>query len=475
MKITGREMLQRGWKQGVAMGEAIRAIVHLVEGGTDREDALAFADKVMQSPDVYIDDPLWGKLAKIRLLELRRQSIVVRDEPIEYTVSGAEEIDAAAIDQMDKACRLPVSHRGFLAADAHVGYGLPIGGVLAVRNAVIPWAVGVDIGCRMKLSITDLPADRLDGLRGKLVRAIEDETSFGMGSGFPQESRRDHEVMEDPAWESLPTRFRQLHVMAWKQLGSSGGGNHFVEWGELRLEEGSGMDLPAGNYLALLSHSGSRGLGSKIAEYYSQVAMKLCDALPKQYSRLAWLDMDSPEGEEYWLGMNLAGRYAEANHDCIHRHVLKAAGIKPVVQVGNHHNFAWIEEHDGESFIVHRKGATPAGKGVIGFIPGSMADPGYLVRGRGEESSLRSASHGAGRALSRMQAKKSFTGSQMRKLLEERGVELLSGGLDESPMAYKDIRKVMARQRDLVDILGEFTPRIVKMAPDEEPRRKRRR
>lgn len=473
MKITGRELIQRGWREGPTIGVAIKVIGRAVKGGMDEEEAIDLATTVVDQPDTYMEDPIWCPLAECIRQERRRIAVGIRETPVEYTICGREDIESEALKQMDAACRLPVAHRGFLAPDAHVGYGLPIGGVLATRDAVIPWAVGVDIGCRMKLSITELPANRLEGLRGRLVKAIEEETSFGMGADFPREKRRDHPVIEDEAWRELPARFRQLQVHAWAQLGSSGGGNHFVEWGTVELKDAS-LGIPPGDYLALLSHSGSRGFGSKIADYYSKLAAKNRSDLPKQFSRLAWLDMDSPEGQEYWLAMNLSGRYAAANHDCIHRHVLKSAGISSLTHVENHHNFAWKEKHDGATYIVHRKGATPAGRGVLGFIPGSMADPGYIVRGLGDRPSLESASHGAGRAMSRMAAMKSFTNSQVRKLLTERGVELLSGGLDECPMAYKDIRRVMAHQAHLVETVGEFHPRIVKMAPDE-PRRGRRR
>ncbi len=166
--------------------------------------------------------------------------------------------------------------------------------------------------------------------------------------------------------------------------------------------------------------------------------------------------------------MNLMGEYAAANHERIHHHVAKALGFEVLAVVENHHNFAWKEEHDGRELIVHRKGATPAGAGVLGVIPGTMADPAFLVSGLGDASSLRSASHGAGRRMSRTEANRRFTWEETRELLDERGVELLSAGLDEAPMAYKDIRQVMGAQTDLVEILGTFHPRMVKMAPAGE-------
>ena len=162
--------------------------------------------------------------------------------------------------------------------------------------------------------------------------------------------------------------------------------------------------------------------------------------------------------------MNLAGDYASACHRDIHRRLSNALGEKPVAKVENHHNFAWKETlRDGREAIVHRKGATPAGKGVLGVIPGSMTAPGFIVRGRGVEDSIQSASHGAGRRMSRSQAKDSISEGELRRLLRDKGVELIGGGLDEAPMAYKDIHQVMDHQRDLVDVLGSFTPRIVRM------------
>jgi tRNA-splicing ligase RtcB len=166
--------------------------------------------------------------------------------------------------------------------------------------------------------------------------------------------------------------------------------------------------------------------------------------------------------------MNLMGEYAAANHAVIHRKIAKALASKVLAGVENHHNFAWKEEHDGRDLIVHRKGATPAGAGVLGVIPGSMASPGFVVRGKGNDASLDSASHGAGRAMSRTAAKAAFRWATIRPLLEERGVQLLSAGIDENPFAYKDIEKVMSQQLDLVDVIARFDPKIVRMADEGE-------
>ena len=163
------------------------------------------------------------------------------------------------------------------------------------------------------------------------------------------------------------------------------------------------------------------------------------------------------------MAMNLAGDYASACHHTIHEKIARALGEKPAAMVENHHNFAWKELHEGKELIVHRKGATPAGKGVLGIIPGSMVLPGFIVRGKGEPASISSASHGAGRTMSRSQAKKSITHNSMRDLLQKYDVTLFGGDLDEAPQAYKDINQVMKAQKNLVDTIGLFYPRIVRM------------
>jgi tRNA-splicing ligase RtcB len=391
-----------------------------------------------------------------------------RDLAAPYRVWGTDH-DAAALEQMANACRLPVAAAGALMPDAHVGYGLPIGGVLATEDAVIPYAVGVDIACRMKLSVLDLPVSALDEAPARLTTALERETRFGVGATFTK--RRQHDVM-DADWR-LTKLTAGLKDRAWSQLGTSGSGNHFVEFGRLVVTDPA-VGLPPGEYLALLSHSGSRGSGAQIAQHYSKVARQAHPELPAPLAHLAWLDLASGAGQEYWAAMELMGRYASANHALIHAHVARALGVEVRLDVENHHNYAWRERHaigggPEREVIVHRKGATPAGLGTIGIIPGSMATPGYVVRGTGSASSLHSASHGAGRRMSRTRAKATFTWEEARRVLRDRGVTLLSAGLDEVPMAYKDIDTVMAAQRDLVEPLARFEPRLVKMAPGNEP------
>src|SRR5205085_935914 len=178
--------------------------------------------------------------------------------------------------------------------------------------------------------------------------------------------------------------------------------------------------------------------GAQIAQHYSQLARQRHPELPKELAHLAWLDLGTEAGQEYWTAMELMGKYAAANHQLIHTHIARTLGAGVLLDLENHHNFAWRERHrlpDGSEaeVIVHRKGATPAGAGVLGIIPGSMATPGYIVRGKGVTSALDSASHGAGRKMSRTRAKQIFTWDEARAFLKERGVQLLSAGIDESP------------------------------------------
>jgi tRNA-splicing ligase RtcB len=191
--------------------------------------------------------------------------------------------------------------------------------------------------------------------------------------------------------------------------------------------------------------------------------------MPRQhqhFDRLSWLDMKSQAGQEYWAAMNLMGEFAAANHAVIHRLVTQLLGARIISGVENHHNFAWKERHDGRDVIVHRKGATPAGHGVLGVIPGSMADPAFIVRGLGHPESLNSASHGAGRAMSRTKAMAQFNFRSVQKNLAKRGIQILSAGADEVPMVYKNIEQVMAEQSDLVAMVARFDPKIVKMCGD---------
>lgn len=391
----------------------------------------------------------------------------LREDPVPYEVWGKEYIDEGSFEQMNNAARLPIAVLGALMPDAHIGYGLPIGGVLATDNVVIPYAVGVDIACRMRMTIFPVKSHMVKQQKDRFKKALIEQTIFGAGGEWKGAERAEHEVMDAPEWNEIDF-LKSLKNKAYGQLGTSGSGNHFVEWGSFELvDDDPQLGLEAGLYLALLSHSGSRGLGYQIADRYSKKAMEYHPNLDKSVKHLAWLPMEWDMGREYWLSMELAGKYAAANHEVIHKRLAKAINMKPAVVIENHHNFAWKEtvKIDGEKreVIVHRKGATPAGQGVLGIIPGSMGDDGYVVRGKGVNSAINSASHGAGRLLSRTKAKQNITKNMRNKYLKDRDITLIGGDLDESPQAYKRIEDVIKAQSELVDIVGKFTPIMVRM------------
>ena len=455
--MTGKDLIKMGFPHGPVVGLALRLIPEaaktLNDEAIERELRAVLADPITNAGHAH-----FAELARALREERERPAYAERPEPAPYKIWG-DGLEEGSLEQMRHAARLPVAVAGALMPDAHVGYGLPIGGVLATENAVIPYAVGVDIACRMRLSVYDVPAEDLKRLDQQLVKTLQRETKFGTGVEF--KTPLQHDVLDED-WGVTPVT-KRVFPKARGQLGTSGSGNHFVEFGTLTLEKPD-LGLEPGSYLALLSHSGSRGAGAAVADYYSKLAMDRHPELPPELRRLAWLDMDSAEGQEYWAAMNLMGRYAAANHEMIHRKVAKALGWKVLAHVENHHNFAWKENHGGREVIVHRKGATPAGEGVLGVIPGSMATPGFVVRGKGNAQSLESASHGAGRVMSRTAARQKFRWNHFKPMLEDAGVKLLSAGIDEAPGVYKDIHQVMVAQSDLVDVVARFDPKIVKMA-----------
>ena len=461
--MNANELIQMGFRPGPVIGIALRAVPEAAKtldpDAVRRELAAVLADPVANA-----GHPQFADVAQVLRDAAERPAYSERPDPAPYRIWG-DNLEPTAVNQLRAAVRLPVAVSAALMPDAHLGYGLPIGGVLATDNAVIPYAVGVDIACRMRLTVYDVPAEHLARLDEPLTKALQTQTLFGVGATFQKPN--EHGVL-DADWTVSPVT-RRSFAKARDQLGSSGSGNHFAEFGVLTLTDPE-LDLPPGRYLALLTHSGSRGTGAAVADFYSKLAMDLHPDLPADLRRLAWLGLDTEAGQEYWAAMELMGRYAAANHEIIHRRVTAAIGAQPIASIENHHNFAWKERHDGRDVIVHRKGATPAGRGVLGVIPGSMATPGFVVRGRGGAQSLDSASHGAGRAMSRTAARDNYRWAGVRPILEAAGVKLLSAGIDEAPVAYKDIHAVMAAQRDLVDVIARFDPKIVKMADaDEKP------
>jgi tRNA-splicing ligase RtcB len=462
--ITGEDLLRLGFVEGKILGMALDLTTQF--GDTPRNEVLALLQKLHSYPESFLDDPVLAPLAKALTTPApANDTIPLNEAPDSYAVYGPEGIEAGARAQMDIAMKLPVTAGGALMPDAHQGYGLPIGGVLATRNAIIPYGVGVDIGCRMALTIYDIPIEHFQKNQSQYKRELIAHTRFGAGQGFKGREQTDHAVLDSSQFR-INKLVAGLYDKAASQLGTSGGGNHFVEWGLMTFpERDEALNIEAGTYVALLTHSGSRGLGATVAGHYTQLAKELCK-LPKDAANLAYLDLGSEAGQEYWLAMNLAGDYASACHEIIHNKLSKAIGGQVLARVENHHNFAWKEMLNGEEVLVHRKGATPAGKGVLGIIPGSMTAPGFLVRGKGAEASINSASHGAGRQMSRSAAIKRISKQEMRDVLRDHGVTLIGAGLDEAPMAYKDIHQVMNAQQELVDVVAKFTPKMVRMADD---------
>ncbi|MCB0647440.1 MAG: RtcB family protein [Saprospiraceae bacterium] len=461
LKITGKQLRSLGFPEGPVISVAMQVInSHYKHWEWDAVEALL--TEVLTHPKTFLEDEILGKIAvKLVPEEKAEKYHDLLDKGIGFEVYGDEHIEQGAKHQMYTAVKLPIARQGALMPDAHQGYGLPIGGVLATEGAVIPYGVGVDIGCRMCLSVFDIRPSELVAKAGWFEQELIRSTLFGSGAEFKSPS--DHEVMESEVF-GLNKVVKGLHHKAWKQLGSSGSGNHFVEFGIVEVDSlDEVLKIPPGTYLGLLSHSGSRALGANIANHYTKLAKSLC-RLPGEAQNLAWLKLDEEAGLDYWHAMDLAGDYASACHHVIHAKIAKSLKEKPIRMVENHHNFAWKEEVDGQELIVHRKGATPAAKDVLGIIPGSMTANGYIVKGKGNLASINSASHGAGRLMSRSSAFKSITEKMLKDILSDHGVKLIGGGLDEAPFAYKNIDEVMVAQSDLVDVVGKFTPKLVRMA-----------
>ncbi len=470
LKLTGKELRAIGFPEGPVISIAMNVLEKSFTR-KDKSEVLQSLRQVLAEPKKYFEDETLGKIAEALLPKtvIENFEIPLKNISVDFNIFGGDYIEAGALEQMNYATKLPIAIAGALMPDAHQGYGLPIGGVLATENAVIPYGVGVDIGCRMCLSIFDINPDELAEKESYYKRIILDNTLFGAGKEFKKPVQ--HEIMDRKEFYEIGL-LRQLQSKAAAQIGSSGSGNHFVEFGTIDLSDPdsyrnddsdmSFLGIPKGKYVGLLSHSGSRGLGANIANHFTNIA-KLKRQLPKSAANLSWFTLDEDEGIQYWKAMNLAGDYASACHHIIHAKIAKQMGREPLKMVENHHNFAWKEMYNGKEVIVHRKGATPAGKDVMGIIPGSMTAPGFIVKGKGEEASLSSAAHGAGRRMSRTAAIKSITHETMNEELKKHGVKLIGGGLDEAPQAYKDIESVMQSQKQLVEVVGKFYPKIVRM------------
>ncbi len=362
--------------------------------------------------------------------------------------SWADEVEEEALQQAINLSNLPFAHSHIaLMADVHVGFGMPIGGVLASKGVIIPNAVGVDIGCGIIAAKTDLLDIRTDQIERIVDRA---HSTIPLGHKH-HKMPRDWEGFNNPP--DLEVIYEELDSARY-QLGTLGGGNHFMS-----IERGSD------GHIWLMVHSGSRNFGYKIANYYNKVANKINETTklspPKQ--GLAGLYLDSKEGQEYFTAMNYALDFARENRDQLleqfYSIVKEETGSERLLEkVTIHHNYAAIETHFGEEVIVHRKGATRAQLGELGIIPGSMGTPSYIVEGLGNEESFKSCSHGAGRVMSRKMANKLITREMADKAMEGIVYKGWRGDLSEAPMAYKDIEEVIANQRDLVKPIIKLTP-----------------
>jgi tRNA-splicing ligase RtcB len=368
--------------------------------------------------------------------------------------------------------------RAALMADGHLGYVMPIGGVAAYRDQVSVVGVGFDIACGNAAIRTDLTVNTpglMAGL-GPLADEIQDVISFGIGrKNRSDDAPTDHPLFESASWEALPQHARMdLRNKARKQLGTVGSGNHYVD---VFADETGAIWVGV--------HFGSRGLGHTIASGFLALSQneKWGARVPE---REALLRLDQPMGQDYWALMSLAGEYAYAGREWVARKVVSILGGTELELVHNHHNFAWREEHDGESLIVVRKGATPAFPNQKGFVGGSMGDDAVIVRGTvsaGEEiatlqrESMFSTVHGAGRVMSRTAAAGKINRrsgkvikpgavsvEMMTSWVREKGVILRGGGLDESPHAYRRLPDVLAAQKGTVEVLHTLRPLIVVMA-----------
>ena len=462
--IKPKELNRLGYTDNIARSMVTEIVAKHCKHKSE-EEIIATLQDLQKHPESYKEDNVWRKVAEILSpSKVEMSTYELHTTPLPYSIYGQERIDQLAISQMEMAMRLPVAVSGALMPDGCAGYGLPIGGVLATTDdVVIPYAVGKDIGCRMSLTILDAGEDFLEKHQDRAVEALINNTAFGLDGILP--FKQYHALFDKSEFREIPI-LKKLREKAVRQLGSSGKGNHFVDICEIELPQTNAINLSKGKYVGILSHSGSRGLGAAIADYYTTIAKETC-RLPRQAGPFAWLSLKSDAGQEYWKCMEIAGEYSAINHECIHYNVAKALRLKPLMTVSNHHNFAWRETlPDGQKVIIHRKGATPAHCGELGIIPGSMATPGYIVSGSGSANSLYSASHGAGRKMSRLEAKNSISHYALKKYLAEKNVTLIGGTTEEAPQAYKDIISVMEYQKELVNIEGAIIPRIVRMSEE---------
>lgn len=382
-----------------------------------------------------------------------RQKITTERIPIKLWLNELEE---GAMQQAKDLANLEIAFRHIaIMPDSHQGYGMPIGGILATKDAIVPNAVGVDIGCGMCSLRTSLKEIELEDLK-KIMGIIRKTVPVGFSH---------HQEMQDESWmppleEDLPIVWQE-YERGMYQIGTLGGGNHFIE-----IQKGSD------GYIWIMVHSGSRNLGYTVANHYHELAIKETqergegDKVPKD---LSYFVRGSENYDRYFREMNYCIAFALQNRKLMMERVKDAfLEVIPDVEFSNFinkpHNFAAWENHFGEDLIVHRKGATRAEEGEWGMIPGSQGTSSYLVKGKGNPLSFNSCSHGAGRVMSRAKARRSLSLKDEVALLKQKGVLHAlrhQRDLDEAPSSYKDIQTVMKLQKDLVDIQVELQPLAV--------------
>ncbi|HXB05926.1 MAG TPA: RtcB family protein, partial [Puia sp.] len=331
LKLRGKNIRALGYPEGPVISIAMN-IMEKEYKFEKEEVVMNLLRQILAAPVEYANDAVLGLIAQQLLPKQAPEGaeVSLNKTGISFSVFGGQNIEQSAMNQMYQAAKLPIAAAGALMPDAHSGYGLPIGGVLATENAVIPYGVGVDIGCRMCLSVFDIDPKELIQREQYFTRELQDATLFGGGRQFDKATP--HEVLDRTEFDQIPI-LKSLQGRAARQLGSSGSGNHFVEFGIVEIAAADAvLGLAPGNYLGLLSHSGSRGLGASIANHYTRVA-KEKRRLPGEAKNLAWLGLDEEEGIEYWMAMNLAGDYASACHHVIHARIATRLGRRHIGRV----------------------------------------------------------------------------------------------------------------------------------------------
>ena len=347
--IKPKQLSKLGYTDNRARSIAIETVSKHCKHYTSEQIELAL-QQVRQTPEAFRSDSVWGKLAEVLSpQEIEAYRFDLRDAPLPHHIYGADNIDDLARLQMATAMQLPVSVAGALMPDGCAGYGLPIGGVLATtEDVVIPYAVGKDIACSMRLTILNAGVDYLIQYNDRAVKALFENTAFGLDGVLL--NRQYHPLFDCMEFREIPI-LKKNRDKAIRQTGSSGSGNHFVDICEVELHDDNQLGIEAGRYLGILSHSGSRGLGAAIADYYTAIAKQTC-LLPRQAGPFAWLSMESEAGQEYWKCMEIAGMYAAVNHEQIHHNVAKAMRLESLTSISNHHNFAWRDRLSVHRFHV---------------------------------------------------------------------------------------------------------------------------